>query len=79
MTMREISTTDLLRELNGVTSDADARAMVSRASRMAGAPDGPLHLEELLLMCEALAAEGGPVQRLAEEIAMRAVHPGGPA
>ena len=73
MTMGAMSTGDLLRELNGVTSDADARAMVSRASRMVGASDGPLDLRELLLMCEALAAEGGPIQQLAEEIAMRAI------
>ena len=51
-----------------------ARAMVSRATRVSGvADDRPLELRELLMMCDALCAEGGSIQRVAEEIAMRAL------
>ncbi len=61
---------DLTRELGRVTSRADARAVLNRAARVAGvAPDRALDLKELLLVCTALAAEGGPIQVVAEQIA----------
>ena len=74
MAMASISTSDLRRELHAVTSDVQARAMVSRASQLVGAAeDGPLDLRALLLVCEELARAGGSIQRVAEEIAMRAL------
>ena len=72
--MAFMSTDELQHELNAVTSRSDARAMISRAARVAGvATDRPLEMRELLLVCEALAAEGGAIQQLAEAIAMRAL------
>lgn len=69
-----MSTDQLQQELNAVTSRSDARAMISRAARVAGvSTDRPLEVRELLLVCEALAAEGGAIQQLAETIAMRAL------
>lgn len=72
--MTSMSTDDLLSELGGVTSRSDARAMISRAARIAGVPTGRmLQLRELLMVCEALAAEGGAIQQLAESVATRAL------
>ena len=69
-----MSSEELLRQLNTVTSRSDARAMISRAVRVAGvATDRPLEVHDLLLVCEALAAEGGAIQQLAESIATRAL------
>ncbi len=72
--MPPMTTDDLLAELDGVTSRSDARAMISRAARVAGVPTGrPLEMRELLMVCEALAAEGGVIQQLAEGMATRAL------
>ena len=72
--MALFTTDDLLLELDGVTSRSDARAMISRAVRVAGVPAGQsLEMRELLMVCEALAAEGGAIQQLAESVAMRAI------
>ncbi len=61
---------DLYRELGRVTSRADARAVLNRAARVAGvASDRALDLKQMLMVCTALAAEGGPIQALAEQIA----------
>ncbi len=61
---------DLTRELGRVTSRADARALLNRAARVAGvAPDRALDLKQLLMVCTALAAEGGSIQAVAEQIA----------
>ncbi len=61
---------DLTRELERLTSLADARALLNRASRLAGvATDRALDTRQLVLVCTALAAEGGSIQALAEEIA----------
>ncbi|MBM4410906.1 MAG: hypothetical protein FJ037_06250 [Chloroflexi bacterium] len=69
-----MTTDDLLQALNQVTSTSDARALLSRALRITGAPQHrPLQLSELVQMCEALAVEGGPIQKIAEEIAMAAL------
>ncbi len=64
----------LVTEIGMVTSASDARAVVNRASRIAGAPDNrPLEVRELLRVCQALAAEGGIVQQVANLIATRAL------
>ena len=69
-----MTTDDLLQALNQVTSTSDARALLSRAMRITGAPrHRPLQLSELVQMCEALAVEGGSIQKIAEEIAMAAL------
>ncbi len=65
---------DVVVEISTVTSAGDAETLVERASRITGvARDGALEVRELLLVCEALSAEGGPVQRIAESIATRAL------
>jgi hypothetical protein len=70
-----MSIDDLRSELRAVTSPSDARALLNRAARIAGVPaNRPLEVRELLLVCEALAAEGGLIQRIAESIATRALH-----
>jgi hypothetical protein len=72
--MSAISTNDLLHALFGVTSASDARALMSRATRVAGVPSNrPLETRELLMVCEALAAEGGVIQQIAEQMAVRAL------
>lgn len=66
---------DLSRELVKVTSGPDARALLNRAARVVGVPpDRPLDLSELLMVCQSLAAEGGAVQSLAEQIAMASLN-----
>ncbi|MBM3139800.1 MAG: hypothetical protein FJZ92_06170 [Chloroflexi bacterium] len=67
-----MSIDDLRAELRTVTSASDANTLLSRAARIAGVPGNrPLELRELLLVCEALAAEGGLIQSIAESIATR--------
>lgn len=65
---------DLARELARVTSGADAQALVNRAARLVGvAPERPLDLGEMLIVCHALAEEGGAIQAVAEQIAAASV------
>jgi hypothetical protein len=69
---------ELAAEIETMTSASTARAVVSRASRVAGVQQevqqgGPLEVRELLRVCQALAAEGGTVQQIAEVIAARAL------
>ncbi|RLT28366.1 MAG: hypothetical protein DWI48_00970 [Chloroflexi bacterium] len=65
---------ELADHIKVVTSSSDARAVLNRASRVAGVPqDRTLELEELLRVCAALAAEGGMIQQIAESIASDAV------
>lgn len=65
---------EVLRALHAVTSDAHARAAVARALRVAGVRRGEqLDAEALLMLCTALAAEGGPVEQIAVEFARRAL------
>jgi hypothetical protein len=67
-----ITIEDLATELGAITSRSDARAILNRASRVAGVSSHrPLDLRELLMVCQALAAEGGLVHELAERIASR--------
>ena len=64
----------LATEIGTVTSSSDARAVVNRASRIAAVPDNrPLEVQELLRVCQALAAEGGMIQQVAEAIAIRSL------
>jgi hypothetical protein len=71
---RAITIDELTAEIRAVTSGSDARAVVNRASRVAGVPHNrALQRTELLRVCAALAAEGGLIQELAEGIASRAV------
>ena len=61
---RSLTIEELQAEVRSVTSSSDARAVVNRASRIAGVPDNrPLQLQELLRVCEALSAEGGWCRR----------------
>ena len=63
----------LARDLSTVTSRADAQAMVNRASRVAGVPhDRRLRIGELRLVCDTLAAEGGSIEHVVHQIALRA-------
>jgi len=74
--MERMTLDELQAELGTVTSRADARAVLNRAARVAGVgTDRPLAMEELLLVLEALAAEGGMVQQLAETIARDMARP----
>ena len=69
-----ITIEELAAEIGAVTSASDARALLNRAQRIAGVrKDRPLRVQELLHVCEALAAEGGVVQQIAELIARRAL------
>ncbi len=73
---RVLSIDELTAEIRTVTSGSDARAVVNRASRVAGVPnDRPLEALELLQVCEALAVEGGLIQEIAELIASRTLRP----
>jgi hypothetical protein len=72
---RALSIDDLARELGRVTARSDARALLSRAARAAGvAPDRPLVLDQLLLVCQSLAAEGGAIETVAQQIAMASLN-----
>ncbi len=72
---RVLTIDELTAQIRTVTSGSDARAVVNRASRVAGVPSNrPLQMQELLLVCEALAVEGGLIQEVAEMIASRALH-----
>lgn len=72
---RALSIDDLSRELGKVTSRSDARALLNRAARVAGvAPSRPLNLKELLMVCQSLAAEGGAIQAVADQIAVASLN-----
>ncbi len=71
---RPLTIDDVTVQLGTVTSQSDARALTSRASRVAGVPHHrALDMDELLRVCEALAAEGGMIQQMADLIASRAL------
>ncbi|MCC6236897.1 MAG: hypothetical protein IT299_04900 [Dehalococcoidia bacterium] len=70
---------DLARELARVTSAADAQALINRAARRLGvAPERPLDLSEMLIVCHALAEEGGTIQAIAEQVAATSIERLGP-
>jgi len=61
---------DVQGALAAVTTDGEARAAIRRAARIVGVDrNQPLDLRALVRVCSALAAEGGSIQLLAEEIA----------
>ncbi len=71
---RAITLDRLKIELSAVTSRSDARAIVNRASRIAGVPGNrPLDIDELMLVLAALSAEGGMIQTVAQSIATAAL------
>lgn len=71
---RAITLDQLKVELSAVTSASDARAVVNRASRIAGVPSNrPLDVNELMLVLSALSAEGGMIQDIAQGIAAAAL------
>ena len=70
----DLTTEDLLREFGAVLSASDARALMRRAARVAGVRRGSrMATGELLLVLEAMGAEGGLVQQLAEHLAQEAL------
>lgn len=71
---------DLIRELSTVTSQSDARNVVTHALRVVGVSgDRPLQTEDLLRLCEAIAIEGGLVREVAELIAQGTLDPHDPS
>ena len=65
---------DLHHALSAATSRGTARAAMRRAARIVGARShGTLDVHELVRICAALSAEGGAIQRVAEEIASEAL------
>ena len=61
---------DVQGALGAVASSRDARVAVRRAAKIVGVEaNQPLELRELVRICSALAAEGGVIQQMAEEIA----------
>ena len=63
---------DVATQLGTVTSNSDARAVTSRASRVAGVPHHrPLDLAPPPRVCEALAAQRGTPPHMAVLIARR--------
>ena len=65
---------DIQSALGAVASRGRVRAAIRRATRITGAErERPLERRELIRLCSALAAEGGPIQQLAEEIATDAL------
>ena len=68
--METITLVDVQGVLGTVATRGAAKAAVRRAARIVGVErDQPLELSDLIRICSALAAEGGPIQQLAEEIA----------
>ncbi len=71
--METIETTTLAEvqgALGAVASRGEAKAAIRRAAKLIGVSGGePLGIRELVRLCSALAAEGGAIQQLAEQIA----------
>ncbi len=65
---------DLQGALGAATSRGNARAAIRRAARIVDVRSADeLGLHELVRVCSALAAEGGAIQQVAEEIASDAL------
>lgn len=65
---------DLQQVLSAATSRGNARAAVRRAVRVVDVDaEAKLDLHDLVRVCSALSAEGGAIQRVAEEIASDAL------
>jgi indole-3-glycerol phosphate synthase len=68
--METTTLADVQGALGEVATRREAKAAVRRAAKIVGVNRGqPLDLRELIRVCSALAAEGGSIQQLAEEIA----------
>jgi hypothetical protein len=68
--METTTLADVQGALGAVATRGAARAAVRRAGKIVGVErDQPLELRELIRVCSALAAEGGSIQQLAEQIA----------
>ena len=68
------STDDVLQALHAVTTDSHARSLIARAARVAGVRRGSrLDADQLLMLCSALAAEGGHIEQIAVALAQRAL------
>lgn len=72
--MESTTLADVQGALGAVAGSGQARAAVRRAAKIVGVDaDQPLERRELIRVCSALAAEGGTIQQLAEEIAGEAL------
>jgi hypothetical protein len=70
----ETTLADVQSALGAVTSPRRARVAVRRAARVVGiGASEPLALGQLVRRCSALAAEGGAIEQLAQEIASDAL------
>ncbi len=76
---RLMTAQDVLVELGSVVPLGHARLLMTRARRVVGLRRGPtdeaLETLELLMILEAIASEGGDLQRLAQTLAHRALDP----
>jgi len=68
--METTTLADVQGALGSVATRGAAKAAARRAGKIVGVQrDQPLELRELIRVCSALAAEGGSIQQLAEQIA----------
>ncbi len=67
---------DLTIQLAEITSVDRAGAVIQQALRSAGLSNAPtLDEQDVSSLLQAIAAEGGPVQELAEQIALHGINP----
>ena len=67
---------DLTIQLAEITSVDRAGAVIQRALRSTGLSNAPtLDEQDITSLLQAIAAEGGPVQELAEQIALHGINP----
>lgn len=72
--MRIHTVDELQTQLRAAASRGNVRAALRRASRIAGVnTDQELDVHQLVRVCSALAAEGGAIQTIAEQIASDAL------
>lgn len=67
---------ELMQRLAPCTGEGRARRLLRRATRLTGAGSDDISADDLLRICAALSAEGGPIQRIAEDIAQSALDSG---
>ncbi len=66
---------DLTIQLSEITSVDRAGAVIHRALRSTGLSNAPtLDEQDITSLLQAIAAEGGPVQELAEQIALHGIN-----
>ncbi|MDA0271566.1 MAG: hypothetical protein O2798_11220 [Chloroflexi bacterium] len=72
--LRGHTTDEILHALHAVMPASRARSLLSRARRVAGLHrNDDLAVDEMLLLCSALAAEGGLIEQIASDLARRAL------